>query len=208
MTTTRLTGASPRRWAARGMAVGVIALVGAGCGSSPGPTAANNGVAQLGARTATTTGSTSSTSATSAPSSAPGGQAGLQAIKFSACMRANGAPNFPDPQISVSGSSTKIAIGVKPGEFPNTKAFNSAQSHCNHLLPQGGPSAKQLSPQLQADYLKVAACVRAHGIPNFPDPTFSDGGAHIPNAQAFANLPQFKSAVQACQSLVPGGVGG
>ena len=89
--------------------------------------------------------------------------------------------------------------------------LNSAQEACRKLLPGGGPgsgSNHQISPQEQSQYLKAAACIRAHGIPNFPDPTFSGGGVHVSHQGLNLNSPQAHAAEEACQALIPGGLHG
>lgn len=193
------------RRAAVAAAFTVVALFVTGCGgSSPG-----SGVAHLGSSTASTS---SSTSASSSSGSGSGeAQPGSQAIAFSACMRAHGVPNFPDPKISTSGNSVKVAIGINPSISGNPH-FNAAQKSCQKLLPEGGPgpnSGPPISPKEQTEYLQAAACIRAHGIPNFPDPTFSGGGVHIPKTAGInPHSPQVRAAEEACQSLIPGGLHG
>ncbi len=199
--------APPRRARQAGVAaalaaLGALALVAAGCGGG----SSGSGVAHLGTSTPTSTSSAGSGGG-SAGSSSPDSQA----VAYSACMRAHGVPNFPDPQISQSGSEVKVAVRVTPGITGNPQ-FKPAQQACNKLLPGGGPgegSNHQISPQEQSQYLKAAACIRSHGIPNFPDPTFSGGGVHIPKT-AGVNLhsPQSRAAEEACQSLIPGGLHG
>ena len=87
-------------------------------------------------------------------------------VKFSACMRADGVPNFPDPTggggIHISSSS-----GINPG----SPAFQAAQSKCRHLLPGGGPPTGPPSAQAKLAALKISECMRSHGISDFPDPT-------------------------------------
>jgi hypothetical protein len=125
-------------------------------------------------------------------------------------MREHGVANFPEPQISTSGNEVKVAMRVTPGITGNPH-FKSAQEACRKLLPGGGPGGEgnhQISPQEQSQYLKAAACIRSHGIPNFPDPTFSGGGVHIEHQGLNESSPAFKAAVQACESLIPGGVHG
>ncbi|HSZ15091.1 MAG TPA: hypothetical protein VK790_13730 [Solirubrobacteraceae bacterium] len=186
-------------------ALAALALLAAACGgTSPG-----SGVAHLGKTTASTGKSTSS----SAGSGAGSGEAqpGSQAIAYSACVRAHGVPSFPDPKVTTNGSEVKVAIGINPSISSNPH-FQSAQQACRKLLPGGGPgsgSGQQIGPQEQSQYLKAAACIRAHGIPNFPDPTFAGGGVHIPKT-AGVNLhsPQARAAEEACQSLIPGGLHG
>ncbi len=104
-----------------------------------------------------------------------------------------------------------MAIGVNPAITGNPH-FKSAQQACSKLLPGGGPGGEgpnhQITPAEQSQYLKAAACIRSHGVPNFPDPTFSGGGVHIDHQGLNESSPAFKAAVQACESLIPGGVHG
>jgi hypothetical protein len=58
----------------------------------------------------------------------------------------------------------------------------------------GGAPAAKAGP-----LLKLAQCMRAHGVPNFPDPP-STGGLIIPNS-INTGSPAFQSAQRACASL-------
>jgi hypothetical protein len=119
-------------------------------------------------------------------------------------------PNFPDPQVSANGNEVGVRVAVTPGLSSNPH-FNSALQACRKLLPGGGPgssSGHQISPQEQSQYLKAAACIRSHGVPNFADPTFSGGGVHIQKQGLNLNSPQLLAAEQACKSLIPGGLHG
>jgi hypothetical protein len=182
------------------IALGVLVT---GCGGNS-PT---GGVASLSSHAS----KTSTTSSTAAGS--PGGgepSPGSQAVAYAACMRSHGVANFPDPKVSTNGNEVKVAIGVNPSITGNPQ-FKSAQQACGKLLGGGGPGSgpnHQISPQEQSQYLKAAACIRSHGIPNFPDPTFSGGGVHIAHQGLNESSPAFKAAVQACESLIPGGVHG
>ena len=46
--------------------------------------------------------------------------------------------------------------------------------------------------------LKVAECMRSHGVPNFPDPT-SEGLSISPTSGIDLNSPQFLAAEKSCQ---------
>ncbi|HEY3865808.1 MAG TPA: hypothetical protein VGL54_06965 [Solirubrobacteraceae bacterium] len=184
-----------------------ISVLVTGCGGNS-PT---NGVASLSSHAPKP--KTSTTSSTAAGSGGgPGSSASpdSQAVAYAACMRAQGVPNFPDPKVSTNGNEVKVAVRVTPGITGNPH-FKSAQRACSKLLPGGGPgegSSHQISPSEQSRYLKAAACIRSHGVPNFPDPTFSGGGVHIEHQGLNESSPAFKAAVQACESLIPGGVHG
>jgi hypothetical protein len=84
-----------------------------------------------------------------------------QALKFSQCMRAHGVSNFPDP----SGG----AIPINPTEA-QSPAFQSAQQKCARLMPPKGPPPHMTTTELSRAFA-FARCMRAHGVPSFPDPT-------------------------------------
>jgi hypothetical protein len=56
----------------------------------------------------------------------------------------------------------------------------------------------------QSQQLKLAQCMRSHGVPNFPDP--SPGGGQL-NAISAAGIntqsPTYQAALQACQKYTP-----
>ena len=134
--------------------------------------------------------------------SAGGGSTHVQAaLAYARCMRAHGVPDFPDPD-------SNGQFNVDPH---STSSQETAANHaCNHLLNVGGQmdQRQQELPQL----LRYARCMRAHGVPNFPDPHYTGGGIGQPSGQlGFAGpglkhpSPQVQSANQACQHLLPGG---
>lgn len=187
--------------AIRVLPIVILPLIAAGCGeNAPSP-----GVATTASNTTSPSGS----------SAARGGSAATQAahiasegVAYSACMRAHGVPGYPDPKVSVNGAEVKVAVEAPVGALKDNPNFSSAQQACRKLLPHGGPeSGHQIGPQEQAQYLRLVACMRAHGLPSLADPTFSNGGVHIPGGVDH-NSPQFKSAEQACQSLIPAGASG
>jgi len=188
-----------------------LALLGAGCGSG----AKTPTVAHLGSGTSSSSSSSSAGSSQSGSSSAGSSQSGSaspdsQAVAYSACMREHGVPSFPDPKVTTNGNEVKVAVRVTPGITGNPK-FSSAQKACSKLIPGGGPgpgSNHPISEKEQAEYLKAAACIRTHGIPNFPDPTFEGGGVHISHKGLDLSSPQARKAEEACQSLIPGGLHG
>jgi hypothetical protein len=104
-------------------------------------------------------------------SSTAGKSQASQLLAFAGCMRSHGLPNFPDP--STSGGGGAIQISPSSGVNPASPAFKSAQASCHKLLPGGGPGSGPPSAQAKAQMLQVSACMRAHGISGFPDPTTS-----------------------------------
>lgn len=198
--------ASPPIQAALALPTVALAMLAAGCGGGSHPP----GVASLGAPATTTT------AAAPGDSPAPGGSGGgatlqlktADAAKFSACMRKHGVPTFPDP-----GQNGAISIGPGSGLDPGSATFQAAQRQCSSLLPNGGrPSPQQLA-KMRAGALAFSACMRRHGVTDFPDPTFSNGGVQLKvTARAGSGLDPrsatFQAAQRACNSKLPGRVGG
>jgi hypothetical protein len=64
-----------------------------------------------------------------------------------------------------------------------------------------GTNAKLASDQA----LKFSRCMRAHGVPNFPDPSSGGGIAIAPGSGLNPQSPAFQTAQKACGKLLPGG---
>ncbi len=159
----------------------------------------------------------SSPTTTADPSSSGSAAKNASGVGFASCIRAHGVPNFPDPtstgqggiqiqqsQRSGSGASTEVN-----GVPVNGPAFQKAMSDCRSYLPHGGtPSAAQTAA-MKAKALEMARCMRAHGVPNFPDPTFQTGpnggvGVHIGGPGLDPSSPAFQAAQKDCGSIFGG----
>jgi hypothetical protein len=192
---------TPRRRRALAAAVALITagLLVAGCGGGAG----SPGVAGAGS------------SSTSAAKPSSGGSSKGGALAFSRCMRSHGVPDFPDPK-----SNGTIQVNAGPGSDlgPGNPQFKRAQRACQPLLP--APSAEHQHEEFAAA-LRFAACMRSHGVPNFPDPAppssgpqtgsggrgSAGGGNNLGTNGVDPNSPQFRAANRACRSLTPGGGG-
>jgi hypothetical protein len=121
---------------------------------------------------------------------------------YSRCMRSHGVPTFPDPD---SGGVIQKGLVVAARSVDPSR-FDAASTACGHLLP-AGPGAVQISRADRVDYLKAATCMRRHGIPNFPDPTFPNNGVkfNIPSS-INPNSPQVVHALPICRKLIPAGL--
>lgn len=129
-----------------------------------------------------------------AKSSGTGSKAFASFLHFSECMRSNGVPNFPDP--SPGGG---IHIDTGSGLNPQAPAFQQAQDVCRKDLPGGGPP--RVVPESQKIALiNHAACIRSHGVPNYPDPTFPAGGGIelFLGSGINPSSPAFQRAAKAC----------
>jgi hypothetical protein len=175
-----------------GTALAALTVLAAGCGGG----AKSPSVASIGATGSTTT------AAAPPPSSGASRQSYGDALAYSECMRANGLPDFPDPN-----GKGGLLVNVHPGSdlLPSSPQHQSANKACRHLLPDGGQETAAQEQQDFRRFLKYARCMRSHGIPNFPDPTLRNGGVSLTGGGIDDRSPQFQKAQQACRSLAPGG---
>ena len=144
------------------------------------------------------------------PAAGSGGLPNLQqdyrdALAYAGCMRGHGDPGFPDPELVNNAHEHGITMGQ--GVNQSSPQFVSANKTCAHLLPNGGngPTQAQLQ-QMMAQALKFTACMRAHGLPSFPDPQQTRGGisVRIGGPSLDPNSPQFQAAQNDCRSFAPG----
>jgi len=129
------------------------------------------------------------------------------ALSLSRCMRAHGVSNFPDP---AAGGPLVLPDSINP----DAPAFQSAQRACSKLLPGGGPGGAS-SASVRLAMLKVARCLRAHGLPDFPDPTSTPpspagqpGGLALGRGGWFLvvsdpQAPAFRRAAAVCHFPLP-----
>lgn len=118
-------------------------------------------------------------------------------LKYGNCMRSHGVTNFPEPN-SQGQPQTGGPINL------SSPQYLAAQKACAKYGGTGGiNAAPSVSPQVLQELLKYVACMRTHGVPDMPDPN-SNGTVSLPvNGNVNPASPQFQSAQQACQSLMP-----
>jgi hypothetical protein len=165
--------------------LGCLGLLVAGCGGGSG----SPSVAHLG-------------STTTSPSS--GGGSGVLTpqqeiaidVAYAACLSRHGV----EVRAMSTGGLTWVTRPGLPG--PGSAQDAPAERDCKSLLPKGGlpriPTAAQTARGL-AQLLRYAVCIRAHGVPNFPDPT-SAGLRISPASGIDLNSPQFMAAQKSCES--------
>ncbi|HTC71058.1 MAG TPA: hypothetical protein VK662_15920 [Acidothermaceae bacterium] len=161
-----------------------------------------------GSRSATRGVATLTAAAPTGGSSAPAVAATPDAMKYAQCMRAHGVPDFPDP---VNGGFEINNTNPNSDLDPSSPKFVAADSACKALSPEAHAGSGTVDPQVQAQALAYAACIRSHGVPSYPDPVFVGGSIRETvraGSGADPNSPQFIAAQNACQSLQPFARGG
>jgi hypothetical protein len=174
-------------------ALATVALIGAGCGSNApaGTTTAGASISGSARNTASSSGTGVSTQATKRE----------KAVKFAECVRAHGVPHFPDPDAS---GNFNFGVDVSAAVFTN------AVNACKALQPPGTLSAKR-SPMQQSSALRFAQCVRANGVPDFPDPVNGQpliDTNRIPSSNRPGGMTILNAATHKCGSVLGLAAGG
>ncbi|MPZ64492.1 MAG: hypothetical protein GEU83_02840 [Pseudonocardiaceae bacterium] len=163
---------------------GLLLLAGCGTGSDPG-------VASV------------SGDASAAPTSAAPQDPADAALAYGRCMRENGVPDFPDPEVDADGR-VRIEAGVGAGgpiDPAQAPALEAALEACDDILPTPDLSEED-EARLQDAALAYARCMRDNGVPDFPDPDFTsdEGGFHVGPDDSGVNLddPAFRAADDVC----------
>ena len=125
-------------------------------------------------------------------SAAPGSLAAAQAAV--ACARNHGMPGVPDPVLSANGQVT--IPGGTPQPTPAVRSACAAQIRAAEATNSALPDVS--ASDVQA-LLRYAACMRAHGLPRWPDPN-AQGVFHVRSADA-GTLAQNNRVSAACKSL-------
>jgi hypothetical protein len=192
------------RGAAAGAALIAVALLLVACGGG----SSSPGVASI--KSTSTPSSSSSSSSGSGAALSPGaaiplgGGTGKQGLKFSACMRGSGVPNYPDPNATGQINLPSSIDVISP-------LFLAADKNCAKNIAHPTPSTLGAGKAL-AQGVAFAECMRSHGIKDFPDPQLIGGVSTIRlNTNLHADLdpgsPFFKRAARACQAVDPGEMG-
>jgi hypothetical protein len=108
-------------------------------------------------------------------------------VKHADCMRSHGVPDYGD----VGGF---LAAGNKV----RSPAFLAAAKACAHLLPTS-ITRPSISAATRTQLLGMAKCMRTHGVPNMPDPTFRNGVVYLGGAGVDKRSPTFEDAASLCR---------
>jgi hypothetical protein len=174
------------RWSPLGL-VALISLISAGCGSN--------------APSETGTASSSGTASSADTGGTKKGTDQDEAVKFAECIRANGVPDFPDPNAK---GDFVFGINVSPA------VWKKAIDACKDLQPPGTLSAKR-SPEQQSAGLKFAQCMRENGVKDFPDPANGEplvDTRRIPSAAGPGGMSIISAAMQKCRDVLAEAAGG
>lgn len=176
---------------ASGAAVAVLVLFAAGCGGSSSP-----GVASIG---------TSTNASASKPSWAA----------FYHCFAAHGYPKYREigspsvpsaPPINGWYRKANGNYAITPDfiKLYDTAKFRAVEKVCDPLDPTPRATPAQAA-RAAAQARKFSQCARAHGMPNFPDPS-NQGLINLKAARIDSQSPEFLHVRGACQRFIRDGM--
>ena len=122
-----------------------------------------------------------------------------QAVAWAGCLRSHGVPGFPDP---IPGHNAQFPDSA--GQLLHTRslAVLAAERACESQAPAAALALEAPTAGQKAAFLRYARCMRAHGVPSYPDPTYGQNGRpNIPNLSSDGidtQSPAFKNAAAAC----------
>jgi hypothetical protein len=193
--TKRLSVRAEGRWllAVAAIALALMLLL-SGCAQDAGP-----GIA-------TASGNQGATPASANPAPAAVDPADA-ALAYARCIRANGYPEWPDPD----GEGQFMITRGSGGGFNDPRRV-AAMEACQDLRPPGsGTAGVGGSPGMpgggdEETRLAFAQCMRENGVPDFPDPSPSAGGRVIIGSGAGidGNDPRFQAAMRTCAPVLAG----
>jgi hypothetical protein len=123
-------------------------------------------------------------------------------LDFARCMRDNGVPSFPDPIAKPEGGfRLQRPAGVSP------RVLDDALKSCKSEAQAAGIDSGSAGPNTDAQdqLLELSRCMRANGIPEFPDPKPGSDlltGLHGLFENFDLGSPRVARALQSCQSVV------
>jgi hypothetical protein len=140
------------------------------------------------------------------------------ALHYANCMRSHGVTDFPDPNSKAEFQIQPVQVhnGVRTVSedlLASSPAFQAAQRACGSLGSAGRQVTAVQEKQEFHLTLQAAECMRANGVPNYPDPKWLNGSIdanYNPSLNINPSSPAFLKAAKKCAHGLPliGTVGG
>lgn len=117
------------------------------------------------------------------------------------CIRRHGAPAFPDPIRNPQTGHWDLPPGTRKPPQSVLNACRSILSQIPETRDDDEESAKPLSAADMAKARQHSACMRQHGLPDWPDPD-ATGNVHLPQRYAQLGKRGIVSQLRACQKYI------
>jgi hypothetical protein len=140
-------------------------------------------------------------------SSHPSKEPGQALYRWATCMGKHGI-DLPTPtrdthgDLVITGDGVRISLRGEPSFGHHTKdEVRSATEACGPppLLSKGVASPRTIQATKRR-FLRFSRCMRAHGLPRYPDPDLSNMESPIPASDDFS--PRARAAATACQPIL------
>jgi len=126
------------------------------------------------------------------------------ALAYANCMRSHGVPDFPDP--NSQGEFQLRPVKVENGRttpvedlVPSSPAFTGAERVCGSFGSAGRQVTAAQEQREFAKELNAAVCMRANGVPGYPDPKLINGSIDLEfNGKFNSDSPAFQRAASKC----------
>ena len=113
------------------------------------------------------------------------------AVLVAGCGGGSGSP----PVAAVTSTTTSASSAASSSAGSGATSSTTTSSGTTSSLPSSQGA-------LEADELAYSRCMRANGVPDFPDPS-ADGGFRVPVGAG--DSPAARAAQSKCSKLLPGG---
>jgi hypothetical protein len=149
--------------------------------------------------------------ATPSPTAMTTAQLAAIGARWAQCLRDHGLTGFPDPTFH-DGTMGFTVTGSGPDIKQLLASNPAAQAACHSIMDELPPGNRGNSGPSQQDLVHLrdfARCMRAHGIPEWPDPkpdgTFPLIGTPL---AAEGKSARVLAGMQACKQYWSGGING
>jgi hypothetical protein len=123
------------------------------------------------------------------------------ALAYAQCIRANGYPEFPDPN-----ADGQFMMRRDQGMSFDDPQYRAAQEACQELRPPGMGGDMDDEERMEM-LLAFSRCMRDNGVEEFPDPDPGGRGFLFTGTPPFNPYSStFQAALQTCQSHIQGGI--
>ncbi|WP_204055748.1 hypothetical protein [Microbispora corallina] len=118
--------------------------------------------------------------------------------EISRCFRSHGVPGFPDPIVD-----NRSGYPIFPPNAPRVpQAARAACEPIARRLPPGAMATHPPTPEYMRGLIAYAGCMRAHGLPDWPDPD-PDGEFPLPPRLLAAGKRGFVAQMRSCAAVNP-----
>jgi hypothetical protein len=134
--------------------------------------------------------------ARSADPSAPAADKADRARQFAQCLRDHG--------VDVGDPGEDGSVDAQPGAEVDKRTLSAAYEACRDYAPAKDAKGHEVTPNELEQLRQFAQCLRDHGVPDWPDPGPDGDFGDDPVVVQAKNSPHMRSAMEACQNLLPG----